>query len=135
MGADVLSKPEGGFTLIEIVIAISILSVAVLGIASSTARMLIPATVAELEFQALQSVESRMALIRLEPRYTLLDSLYEGTTTNMPGLTDVTRTTAVTRKQVDLGGGKMWDYTEVVVTMSGGRLPSDISRKVTIGAS
>ena len=76
-----------------------------------------------------------MAQIRLDPRYAALDSIYEGRTTGLPGLTDITRTTTVTRKQITQSGGKIWDYTEIVVTMSGGRLSSDIYRMLIIGAS
>ena len=130
-----LIKSDGGFTLIEVTIAILLLTAAVLGIAGTTGHMLVPVANAELEFEALQSVEDRLAQIRLDPRYAALDSIYEGRTTGLPGLTDITRTTTVTRKQITQSGGKIWDYTEIVVTMSGGRLSSDIYRMLIIGAS
>lgn len=129
-----MKQQKGGFTLIEITIAILILTAAVLGIAASTGQMLTPAGDAELEFQALQSVEDRLAHIRLDPRYALLDSIYEAEESQLPGLPDITRTTTVTRYQISQSGGKVWDYTEVVVTVSGGLLSSDIFRKLVIGA-
>ena len=128
-----LKKSQGGFTIIEITIAIMILTAAVLGIAASTAQLLVPTGDAELEFQALQSVEERLALIRLDPRYVLLDSIYEDAETNLPGLTDLTRETVVTRRQVAQTGGKIWDYTEIVVSITGGRLKNDIYRKLILG--
>lgn|GEM_PF-1640140 len=133
LGTDMLKKSQGGFTIIEITIAIMILTAAVLGIAASTAQLLVPAGDAELEFQALQSVEERLALIRLDPRYVLLDSIYEDSETNLPGLTDLTRETVVTRRQVAQTGGKIWDYTEIVVSITGGRLKNDIYRKLILG--
>jgi hypothetical protein len=78
-------------------------------------------------------VEERLALIRLDPRYVLLDSIYEDSETNLPGLTDLTRETVVTRRQVAQTGGKIWDYTEIVVSITGGRLKNDIYRKLILG--
>jgi Tfp pilus assembly protein PilV len=123
-----------GFTLIEITIAILILTTAVLGIAATTGSMIGPAADAELNFVALQSVEDRLSQIRLDPRYAELDSLYEGTETGLPGLPNITRTTSVTRTRTAQTGGKFWDYTTIVVTLSGGRLTSDVFRKLVLGA-
>jgi len=133
MGEHMLKQSKAGFTLIEITIALMILTAAVLGIAASTASLLTPAGEAELEFQAIQSMEDRMSQIRLDPRYALLDSIYEESETDLPGLLNITRNTTVTRNQVTQTGGKVWDYTVVVVTMSGGLLKSDLYRKLLIG--
>ena len=45
-----LTRDQEGFTLVEIVIAILILTVAILGLASSTSQMLQPTGDAEIEF-------------------------------------------------------------------------------------
>lgn len=125
---------QGGFTLIEITIAILILTVAVLGIAQSAGQMITPAISAELEFQALSAVEDRLAFIRLEPRYGVLDSLFAGTESSIAGNDELTRVTAVTRTRQDLGGGKTLDYTTIVVTVNGARLSAPISRKLVMAA-
>jgi Tfp pilus assembly protein PilV len=124
-----------GFTLIEITIAILILTAAVLGIASSTGKMIAPALSAETNFQALQAVEDRLSLIRMEPRYGKLDSLFAGTQTGLPGITGATRTTTVTRTRTTLTGGKVLDYTTIVVTVTGTRLKVPVSRKLVVAAS
>lgn len=129
-----LNHDRQGFTLIELTIAIVILTTAVLGIAASTGSMIQPAGDAEIEFQALQSVEDRLALITLDPRYPILDSLYSATETGVPGLGAMTRTTVVTRRRQTLTGGGIWDRTEIVVTVSGGRLNEDVSRMLVLGA-
>lgn len=121
-----------GFTLIEITIAVLILTVAVLGIASSTGKLIGPALTAEADFQALQAVEDRLSRIRLEPRYAKLDSLFAGTQTNLPGMTGYTRTTTVTRTYTTLSGGKILDYTTLVVTVTGPRLKAPVSRKLVV---
>lgn len=128
-----LNDHRAGFTLVEIVIAILILTVAVLGLASSTSSMLAPTADAEIEFIALQSVEDRLALIGLDPRYAVLDSLYAGTDSVL-GVPGAARTTAFTRTQTSGSGSKVIDYWTVVVTASGGRLANAVSRKLVIGA-
>jgi type II secretory pathway pseudopilin PulG len=129
-----LKQSQGGFTLIEITIAILILTAAVLGIAASTGRMIAPTGEAEIEFKALQIIEDRLAAIRLEPRYGVLDSLFSGTQSTLPGLPGYTRTTLVERHEIPQTGGKILDYTEVVVTVSGPGLATDRFRKLVLGA-
>ena len=129
-----LKQNEDGFTIIEITIAILILTAAVLGIAATTGQMIGPSGDAELEFIALQAAEDRLAQIRMDPRYTALDSLYAGTESTLPGLPNVSRKTSITRTQATQSGGGVWDYTTVVVVVSGGLLKTTISRKLLIGA-
>jgi prepilin-type N-terminal cleavage/methylation domain-containing protein len=129
-----LTREQEGFTLVEIVIAILILTVAILGLASSTSQMLQPTGDAEIEFIALQSVEDKLAEISLDPRFGLLDSIYAGTDSLTAVLPGAARTTAFTRTTTAGSGGKLLDYWTVVVTVSGGRLSSAISRKLLIGA-
>ena len=129
-----LKQNQAGFTLIEITIAILILTGAVLGIAASTGRLIQSAGETEIQFNALQSVEDRLSLIRLELRYGLLDSIFGGEESNLPGLEGVTRTTRITRTQTTVSGGKILDYTTVIVTMSGGGLQNDVYRKLVLGA-
>jgi len=123
-----------GFTLIEICIAIVILTAAILGLGSSTTQMLSPVGEAELEFTALQSVEDRLAEIRLDPRYGGLDTLYDGTETGLPGLTGMSRVTSVTRTQTNIPGGGRMDFTTIIVTVSGGNLNDPVSRTLIMGA-
>ena len=134
VGEDMLTRSNEGFTLIEVTIAILILSTALLGIAASTGRMIEPAATADLEFKALQAVEDRLSHVRLELRYGVLDSLFAGTESNLPGLDECTRLTEVTRYQTTVPGGKILDYTNVVVTVSGGGLATPVSRKLVLGA-
>jgi type II secretory pathway pseudopilin PulG len=129
-----LKQSRDGFSLVEMIIAILILTGAVLGIASSTGGLIASASETEMEFAALQSVEDRLALIRLDPRYGLLDSIFSGAETGLPGLHGLTRTTRVTRSRVQMDGGTLLDYTTVTVTVSGDRLEDAVSRKLILGA-
>jgi len=129
-----LKQNQAGFTLIEITIAILILTGAVLGIAASTGRLIAEAGETQMEFIALQSVEDRLSQVRLELRYALLDSIFTAEESNLPGLPGLTRSTKVTRTRETVQGGKILDYTTIVVTVSGGRLQNDIYRKLVLGA-
>lgn len=129
-----LSRSERGFTLIEVCIAIVILTVAILGLAASTGRLLGPTTDAEFDFLALQAVEDRLSEMRLDPRYADLDSLYEGTEASLPGLPGLTRTTTVTQTRTQLSSGRWLDYKTIVVTVSGGQLARPVSRTLVMGA-
>jgi prepilin-type N-terminal cleavage/methylation domain-containing protein len=129
-----LTRRQDGFTLIEVCIAIVILTVAILGLGSSTARMLSPVGNAELEFAALQAVEDRLSEMRLDPRYGLLDSIYGGTETGLPALTGMSRATTVTRTQNVLANGNTLDFQTIVVTVAGGNLPEPVSRTLIMGA-
>ena len=134
LDTDVLKQREAGFTLIEIVIALLILTVAVLGLAVSTGRILEPTGDAEVEYVALAAVEDRIAEMSLDPRYTLLDSIYGGTETGLTGLAGMTRTTTVTRSQETLSGGGVLDFQTIHVAVSGGRLKEPVSRSLGMGA-
>lgn len=127
-------KDQGGFTLIEIIIAILLLTSAVLGIAASAGRMIAPAADAEMEFAALLAVEDRITQVRLDPRYAVLDSLYAGTEQGLPGLDGYSRVTDVTTVSTPIGGGKYMEYLKITVTMSGPTLKEPISRMVIMAA-
>lgn len=134
LDTDVLNQKGAGFTLVEIVIALVILTVGVLGLAASTGRLLEPTGDAEVEFVALAAVEDRIAEMSLDPRYSLLDSIYGGSETGLTGLTGMTRTTTVTRTQTTLSGGGVLDYQTIHVAVSGGRLKATVSRSLVMGA-
>lgn len=129
-----LRQNKAGFTLIEISIAIVILTAAVLGLAASSGQMLAPVNDAETDFIALQHVEDRIAELRLDPRYGVMDSLYAATETTLNGLPGSQRVTAFTRTRTLQTGGKYIDYWTVVVTVSGGRLKAPVLRKLMIAA-
>ncbi len=129
-----LKRKGVGFTIIEICIAIVILTVAVLGLAASSGQMLSPVNDAESDFVALQHVEDRLSEIRLDPRYGALDSLYAAEETDLPGLTGASRVTELARTRTRQSGGRYVDYWTVVVTVSGGGLKEPVFRKLIIAA-
>lgn len=122
----------GGFTLIEVVVALVILSTAVLGLAASASRLATASAAAELRALALEGAEDRIARVRLDPRYGGLDSLYTGTDTDLFGIPGLTRTTRVIH--VQLGSPGAVDYKRVSVTVTGPMLDPPLSRQIIVAA-
>ena len=129
-----LSADKRGFSLVEMMIAIVILTVAILGIAASAGRLSGAAGEAEVKAIAVQSVEDRINFVRLDPIYDSLTARYSTTESVVVGLPGVSRQTAVTRYQVTQSNGKILDYTTVTVTVSGGVLHNPVVREVIVGA-
>jgi prepilin-type N-terminal cleavage/methylation domain-containing protein len=125
---------QKGFTMVEMTIAVVILAVAILGLATSTSRLTRVAMDAENKALALQAVEDRMAHIRLHPIYTQLDTVFTESGTDVPGLDGYTRDTEITRiLQSGAEDGKYIDYTRITVTVDGPGLENPVSRTVSIG--
>ncbi len=123
-----------GFSLVEMMISIVILTVAILGMAASAGRLSGAAGEAEIKALAVQAVEDRINFVRLDPVYDSLTARYATTESVVVGLTGVSRQTAVTRYQITQPGGKVLDYTTVTVTVSGGGLKQAVVREVIVGA-
>jgi len=123
---------RGGFTLVEVIVAMTILSVAVLGLASSATRLTTSSASAELRALALEAAEDRLARVRLDPRYGGLDTLYAGVEVDLLGIDGMTRTTAV--DHVQQSSPHPLDYKRITVTVSGPMLAPPISRLLVIAA-
>jgi prepilin-type N-terminal cleavage/methylation domain-containing protein len=122
-----------GFTLVEMTVALVILAIGILGIASSASRLGQVSTTAQVEAMALQSVQDRVSMVLLHPNYAKLDSLYSKTEDNIPA-TGFQRVTKVTRTITTGSGGQKTDMSSITVTVSGARLANPISRTQTVGA-
>ncbi len=123
-----------GFTLVEMIIALLILTTAVLGIGASAGSMAQTAGTAEVDALALQAVEDKISSIMLDPRYQWLDSLYAGSESTIVGLDQYTRDTDVTRYQLTGTGGRMIDYTRITVTVDGPGTAESVARSLVLGA-
>lgn len=127
---------KNGFTLVEMIVSIVILTVAVLALGSSTASLTRVAMGAEKNALAIQACEDRIARIRLHPIYQELDSLYTESGTEIPGLEGATRSTEITRIIEDgEREGKFIDFTRITVEVDGPGLMNPVSRSVSIGKS
>lgn len=125
---------SGGFTLVEVTIALVILAVAVLGMAASAGVLGRYSAEAEIRALAMQAVQDRISLVKVDPRYAELETLYAGEESNLPGLDGFTRKTTVTRVNQMVPGGGTLDYKVVSVVVTGDELTEPLSRRFTVGA-
>ncbi len=122
-----------GFTIIEMVVAIVILTTGILGLATSTSYMVRVAATAGLRAESLQAVEGRISLIAMDPRYHNLESVYEGEEADISGLDGMTRITVIVHSKETVDGHTT-DYKTVTVTVEGPGLAEPISRTIILGA-
>lgn len=125
---------RAGFTLLELIVALVILSVAILGLGSTTASLVRSVAEEEIRFTAVQVVEDRISEIRMDPRYGGLEALYQEEESDLPGLDGFTRRTEVERVEAPFSGGRVFDYTVVVVSVDGPGLDNPISRRFAVAA-
>jgi prepilin-type N-terminal cleavage/methylation domain-containing protein len=123
-------RRSDGFTLVEVVVALLLLSVAVLGMGTTASRMATTAAAAEWAALALESVEDRIVEIRMDPRYTALDSIYAGTESDVLG-SGSSRVTTVTH---ETGGSPAVDFKTIAVTVTVPQFDTKVSRKIVVAA-
>ncbi len=131
MDKGVLVLRNKGFTLIEVMMAMSILGVVILGMSSTMGGMVHMVAVSQQKAAALALVDSRLSEIEMEPNYSRLDSAYAGTEANLPSLPGATRKTTV----VHVGGpGQPVDYVKISVSVQAAGLVDPISRTISVAA-
>lgn len=122
---------RAGFTVVEMIVALVILSVAVLGLAGSATRLTTAAATAEVRAQAVSSADDRIGRIEMDRRYTLLDSLYEAVENGVPGPGFVRSTTV---EHIQVTTPDTLDYLMVTVNVTGPGLASPVKRTLVVAA-
>ena len=130
MAAGLLMRRRRGFTLIEVIISLVILTVVLLAIGSATAGYLHAVAESDRHAAAVQLAHSRIEEARLHPDYGTLAAL-EGVEADFPSLPGFTRTTEVVRYG---GPGAPADFTRITVTIDGPGLTRPVARTISIGA-
>src|SRR5712691_3307187 len=121
-------KHEAGFTLIEVVVALAILLVVIVGLVSTTGKTTHVAATSEREAAAIELVHDQIDHVRVDPDYAGLDTTYGKTETNFPTLPGFTRVTTVVRFTSSSN-----DYKKVTVTVTGpGLAAAGVSRTITV---
>jgi prepilin-type N-terminal cleavage/methylation domain-containing protein len=128
MEAGLLMRRRQGFTLIEMLISLVILSFILVGLAGVTGRLSRTVDTNERQTLAILLAEDKLSEILIDTEYDSLDARYEGTDTPL----GFTRTV---KDIVRIGGkGKKNDYKKVTVTVSGSGLSAPITRSTTVAA-
>ncbi len=128
---ETVTKPREGVALIEAMLAVIILAGAVLSAGSYVTKLSRGTMDERIRAQALHLVAERFEEVKTAPTYGKVDSLYQGTETNISGYKGFSRVTAVTR----IGGGAAdtVDYKIVTVTVTTPAIPkSVVVKKSTI---
>ena len=115
-----------GFTLIEVMIAIVILTVVLAGLGRFVAVFMHGVRTTTARTMATEVARARMQMVASDPRYTTLVSNF-GTgpaadTTGFPGFPGMRRRTYVTRDQT---GSPARDLTTITVRVTDPTLPAD----------
>ncbi len=121
-----------GMTLVEVMMAVTILATAMLSIASFMGKFARIVAVSDVKNTANELASQRLEEIKNAPRYTAIDTLYPGTVSLATPYVGYTRKTQVTHTG---GGAKdLYDYKTVTVTVSNSRLGTPIKRTTMIAA-
>jgi type II secretory pathway pseudopilin PulG len=133
MTSECPSSNRDGFTIAEVLLALLLLSFMVMGFQAATGEIIHYAAQSDRKAVAVQLVQSRINLIRLDPRYTTLPSTYKESGTTFPDHPGLTRTT-VPRRTLVTGSTGVLDYTTITVTVDGAGLRDPVSRTIVVGA-
>lgn len=120
-----------GFTLIELMVALVIFAVVVLGLGAATSQFVHTVAIGQRRAAAIQLAEGRIEAVQMDPNYAALDTAYAGTETGFPTWAGLQRETRI----VQVGGsGQSVDHKKVTVTVTGPGLTSPISRTIVVAA-
>ena len=86
-----------GFTLIEVMLAVSILSVVLVGVARYNSQFLHTVSTSTVRTVAAEVARERISLIDMDPSYTTLAATWAGDSLNFPGYPRMRRVTTVSR--------------------------------------
>jgi prepilin-type N-terminal cleavage/methylation domain-containing protein len=118
-----------GFTLIEVVVALTILLVVMVGLVTMTGKTANIAAISDRQEAAMQLMNDRLDQVRADPAYDSLAARYATTETSFPTLPGLQRVTQIIRFTASSN-----DFKRITVTMSGGGLSAPIARTVTVAA-
>ena len=111
------------------IIAVSLLMLVVLGMATTTVRFVRLVAESDWRATAIELADDRIQLIAMDPDYDQLETKYSGTESGFPTLDGVTRETYVVHF-----GGLGQDFKRITVTVSRPGLEKPVMRSVTVGA-
>jgi prepilin-type N-terminal cleavage/methylation domain-containing protein len=131
MDEGLLMRSRAGFTLIEMIVALTVLSFVILGAQSMATTMIRTVSTANAQASAAQLVEDRIDRIRTDPAYDSLTLKYVGTETTLPGWSTFQRVTQMSWTYDSTAVG-ITNYITVTVTVSGQGLPGPIRRTVVV---
>lgn len=122
-----------GFTIVEILLSLLLLSFVVLGFQAATGEIIHYAAQSDRALVAVQLTEDRLELIRLDPDYGALEARYEAVEDTISGFPGLTRSTVITRTEIVEPTGLL-DYYRITVSVSGSGLRTPTARTLIVAA-
>jgi prepilin-type N-terminal cleavage/methylation domain-containing protein len=119
-----------GFTLIELMLAIAILTIVLTGVARYTAQFMHAVSTSTTRTTAAQVATERIELVKTDPSYLSLASVWDESHTGFPGYPNMTRTTTVSRIT---GTAPQRDYTVVTVRVTEPTLSAPVNVTTVVG--
>jgi prepilin-type N-terminal cleavage/methylation domain-containing protein len=137
MGAEVLMRRQAasgaqrGMTLIEIIIALTILATVLLGMGQFAFNFSRVERQAEARTIAVNLADQRLSEVRASPNYSGMETNYAGTEATISGFPGYQRTTVI----IHTGGPRptyINDYKTVTVTVTAPTLASSVTKTVVV---
>lgn len=119
-----------GFTLIELMLAIVILTVVLTGVARYTGLFLHAVTTTTTRTAAAQVATEQIELVKSDPSYPTLSARWDGTQTGFPGYPAMTRLTTVSRIT---GNAPPRDYTIITVRVTEPTMGAPVNVTTVVG--
>ena len=121
-----------GFSMIEVLVAMVILAIVMLGLQATVTDRVVGTVGKETRrATANQLAKDRIARIQIDPQYLSLESRYNGTESPVADAPLFTRATQVARSARPLVDG---DYKTVTVRVWGAGMPDTVSRTTVVSA-
>ena len=121
-----------GFTLIEVLIALIILTIVSVGLAKFVATFLHTVGTSTTKTVATAVAQEQLEQIRADPNYTSLVATYNGNTvTGFPGYASMQRTTRVVRTTSNV---PRRDYTTITVQVSEPTMGTPVNVTIVVAA-
>lgn len=122
-----------GFTIVEVLVALVVLAVVLVGLQTATGQLLHAVAESDRQLLARQLVDDRIKQIQLDPAYTLLASRYGGEEKSLPDAPGLTRVTDFLKVRDSTSAGIV-DFWRITVRVDGTGLAAPVARTITVGA-
>ncbi len=123
-------RARRGLTLIEVIVALSMLGGVMLGLGMFSVRLSQETSRARMRITASQLADDRIEVVKSAPRYSAIESLYVKTEASIGGYAGFARQTAVTR----IGGqaSDSIDYKIVTVQVTNPQMTGAVKKTTVI---
>lgn len=123
-------RARGGLTLMEVIVAMSILGGVMLGLGMFSVRLSQETSRARMRITASQLADERVEAVKSAPRYSAIESLYVKTESSIPGYSRFLRQTSVRR----VGGAvsDTIDYKIVTVQVTNPQMNGAVTKTTVI---